>query len=112
MMPFHLSITPQVACQEGSYAVEYEQFLTMRGDTMQSALRTTAWVQPGGKIEVEDTQLPVGQPVEVIVLLPQPQAAPRRSILDVLAEAPGHLAFQTAEEVDAYLHEERDAWER
>jgi hypothetical protein len=30
----------------------------------------------------------------------------------VLADAPGRLAFQTAEEVDAYLHSERDAWER
>ncbi len=34
------------------------------------------------------------------------------SIVEVLAEAPGHLAFQNAEEVDAYLREEREAWER
>ena len=34
----------------------------------------------------------------------------RRSVTDVLAEAPGHLAFQTAEEVEAYVREERDAW--
>jgi len=31
---------------------------------------------------------------------------------DILAEAPGHLEFQTADEVDAYLQEERDAWDR
>ncbi len=79
---------------------------------MQRALRMTALVQPGGKIEVTDTDLPEGQSVEVIVLLPSPSAVPRRSILDVLAEAPGHLAFQTADEVDAFLREERDAWER
>jgi hypothetical protein len=79
---------------------------------MQSALRFTAWVQPGGIIQVEDGQLPAGQPVEVIVLLPPSYALPRRSIIDVLAEAPGHLAFQTAEEVDSYLNEERDSWER
>ena len=78
---------------------------------MQAALRMTALVQPGGKIEVTDTQLPAGQAVEVIVLLPSPPSMPRRSILEVLAEAPGHLAFQTADEVDAYLREERDAWE-
>ncbi|HSH81339.1 MAG TPA: hypothetical protein VLA19_22650 [Herpetosiphonaceae bacterium] len=72
----------------------------------------TALVQPGGKIEVTDTDLPEGQSVEVIVLLPSPSAVPRRSILDVLAEAPGHLVFQTADEVDAFLREERDAWER
>ncbi len=79
---------------------------------MQAALGMTAVVQPGGKIEVTDTQLPVGQAVEVIVLLPSPPAIPRRSIVAVLAEAPGHLAFQTADEVDAYLRAERDAWER
>ncbi len=38
--------------------------------------------------------------------------ASRRSVVDILAEAPGHLAFQTAEEVDAYLQEERYGWER
>jgi hypothetical protein len=79
---------------------------------MQAALRLTAWVQPGGKIEVSDTQLPTGKSVELIVLFPQPEETTRRSVVDVLAEAPGHLAFQTAEEVDAYLREERDAWER
>ncbi len=79
---------------------------------MQAALRLTAQVQPGGKIEIIDAQLPVGVPVEVIVLLPHAPAMPRRSLLAVLADAPGHLAFQTAEEVDAYLRSERDAWER
>lgn len=79
---------------------------------MQAAVRMTATVQPGGKIEVADTQLPTGQAVEVIVLLPAPPTASRRSVVDVLAEASGHLAFQTAQEVDTYLREERDAWER
>ncbi len=79
---------------------------------MQTALRMTALVQPGGKIELTDRELPEGQFVEVIVLLPSTSVVPRRSILDVLADAPGHLAFQTADEVDSYLREERDAWER
>jgi hypothetical protein len=79
---------------------------------MQAALRLTAQVQAGGKIEVADAQLPVGASVEIIVLLPQSTPTARRSILDVLAEAPGHLTFETAEEVDAYLRAERDAWER
>ena len=78
---------------------------------MQTALRMTALVQPGGKIELTDRELPEGQSVEVIVLLPSPSTVHRRSILDVLAEAPGHLAFQTADEVDAFLRAERDAWE-
>lgn len=79
---------------------------------MQSALRLTTWVQPGGKIEVADAQLRAGDPVDVIVLFPQSSDLTRRSIVDILAEAPGHLAFQNAAEVDAYLREERDSWER
>lgn len=34
-----------------------------------------------------------------------------RSILDILADAPGHLVFETAEDVDAYISAERDAWQ-
>jgi hypothetical protein len=41
-----------------------------KGISMQAALRLITEVQPGGKIEVIDAQLPDGAPVEVIVLLP------------------------------------------
>ena len=34
------------------------------------------------------------------------------SILDVLEQAPGQRAFNTAAEVDQYLQEERQAWDR
>ena len=34
------------------------------------------------------------------------------SILDVLEQAPGQRAFKTAAEVDQYLQEERQAWDR
>jgi predicted RNase H-like HicB family nuclease len=36
----------------------------------------------------------------------------RASIVDVLAQAPGQLAFGAADKVDSYLREEREAWER
>jgi hypothetical protein len=61
---------------------------------------------------MSDTQLPAGEPIDVVVLFPEPDDSTRRSVMDVLAEAPGHLTFQTAEDVDAYLREERDAWDR
>lgn len=79
---------------------------------MQTALRMTTWVLPGGKIEITDARLPTGKEVEVIALLPEATDETRRSIVDILAEAPGHLAFQTADEVDVYIREEREAWER
>jgi hypothetical protein len=32
--------------------------------------------------------------------------------IDIINEAPGHFVFKTAEEVDTYLQEERDSWDR
>jgi hypothetical protein len=79
---------------------------------MQAALRVTTTVQAGGKIEIEDPQLPSGEDVDVIVLFPGSPAARRRSIGEVLAEAPGRLLFRTPTDVDHFLREERDEWER
>lgn len=79
---------------------------------MQTALRLTGIVQPGGLVEVSSPQLPSGKTVDVIILFPQENELRRRSVTDILSEAPGQLGFQTAEEVDNYIREERDAWER
>ena len=79
---------------------------------MEAALRRSTWVLPGGRIEIADTQLTPGRPVDVIVVVPDSPAGDRPSVIDVLASAPGHLAFNTAEEVDAYVREEREAWDR
>ena len=79
---------------------------------MQTALKLSGTVQPGGRVEISSPQLPLGKSVEVIVLFPQEAEVTRRSVTDVLADAPGQLAFQTAEEVAAYLQEEHAAWER
>lgn len=77
---------------------------------MQTALRLTGTVQPRGRVEVSSPELPSGKAVDVIVLLPRESEGSRRSVMDVLAEAPGPLAFQTAEEVDAYVQEEHGRW--
>ncbi len=79
---------------------------------MQTAVRFTGTVQPGGRVEVSSPQLPSGKTVEIIVQFPSEADTPRRSVTDILAEAPGQLAFPTAEDVNAYIREERDAWER
>ncbi len=36
----------------------------------------------------------------------------RRSIREILADCPGGRIFKTAAEVDEYLRQERDSWER
>jgi hypothetical protein len=79
---------------------------------MQAAVRITTSVQAGGRIEFTDSQLPEGNAVDVIVLFQPIANGKRDSILDVLAQAPGQLAFKTAEEVDAYLQQERQTRER
>jgi len=78
---------------------------------MLGALHRKITVLPGGKIEVTDQALPSGELVDVIILLPALSATPRRSAVDILAEAPGQRLFKTAAEVDDYLQKEREAWD-
>jgi hypothetical protein len=81
---------------------------------MQSALRTTAKVRRGGKVEFIVPQLPVNTEVEVIILYPESTVLAsliaKRSVVDILAEAPGHQLFKTPEDVEGYLAEEHGAW--
>ena len=77
---------------------------------MQKALHIRTTVLPGGRIEIVDQGLPVGESVDVVVS--QLPASERRSAVDILAEAPGGLAFKTAKEVDDYMAEERASWDR
>ncbi len=81
---------------------------------MQTALKMTTKVHTGGRIELIVPQLPVEEVIEVILLFPLHERAstPRkkRSVVEILAEAPGHRVFQTVGDVDHYLQEEHDAW--
>ena len=75
---------------------------------MQEALHIRVTVQPGGRIEIVDVYLQVGQEVDVVVSPASP--AKQRSAVDALSDAPGHLLFKTAEDVAAYLREEKKSW--
>ena len=76
---------------------------------MLQTIETT--VLPGGRIEISSPELIPGQRAKVRIMLEDEQK-PKRSVLEILADAPGHRLFNTAEEVDAYIREERDSWER
>ena len=77
---------------------------------MQKVLHLKTTVLPGGRIEIVDQELPVGESVDVVVRhVPE---SPRRSAVDILAEAPGQCVFKTADEVESYLKEERESWDR
>ena len=77
---------------------------------MQKALRIRTMVQPGGKVEFASPELEVGQTVDVVVL--HDSNAKGHSIMEILNSGPECRLFQTAEEVKAYLAEERASWDR
>ena len=74
---------------------------------MQKALRIRTTVLPGGKIEIVDQTLPVGQAVEVVIS----PAAAARSAWQIISEGPGQRLFKTAKEVDDYIAGERASWD-
>lgn len=79
---------------------------------MQAALRMEAVVLPGHRVEVRSPELPEGATVEVIVVLPPGAGRPRQSMLEfVQGLPPGPALFQTPEEADRLLKEEKDAWQ-
>ncbi len=77
---------------------------------MQKTLRVRTTVQPGGRVEVASPELEAGQTVDVVVT--RSSSTERRSVVDILAEAPGHRLFTTGKEVDDYIKEERASWDR
>ncbi len=79
---------------------------------MQAAMKITTVVGPGGKIEIISPELHSGEVVEVIILGSEQSAAKRRSAKEIIADAPGQRLFKTAEEVDVYIREERNSWDR
>jgi hypothetical protein len=78
---------------------------------MQAAYRTQTTVLPGHRIEIAAPEFPEGAQVEVIVVLPATASAPR-SALEIIESLHGHRLFQTPQEVDQYIQQERDSWER
>ena len=77
---------------------------------MRKALHIRTTVLPGGKVEIVNQELPVGEDVDVVVSSVSPSV--RRSATGILNEAPGGLVFKTAGDVAAYLKEEKESWSR
>ena len=86
------------------------QYVLERGANMQKALHIRTTVQPGGKVEIVDHELTEGESVDVVIS-PSPEPT-GRSIMEILNSGPERRLFQTAEEVKAYLAEERASWDR
>ena len=77
---------------------------------MKKELRIRTTVLPGDRIEIVDQYLPMGQDVDLVVTHESKDEGP--SIMDILNSGPERRLFQTAEEVKAYLAEEKASWKR
>lgn len=67
-------------------------------------------VLPGGRIEISSPELIPGRRARVTVVVEE--GIKKQRLSEVLGEYPGGRLFRTAEEVTAYLREERDSWDR
>ena len=72
-------------------------------------IKTT--VLAGGRIEISRPELIPGQQATVIVTIEDTIPVNQRHVIDILTSLPGHQLFQNAEEIDAYVKEERDSWQ-
>lgn len=77
---------------------------------MEKALHIRTTVLPGGRIEIVDQELPVGEDVDVVVT--HESKVEGRSIMKILNSGPERRLFKTVEEVKAYLSEEKASWNR
>jgi hypothetical protein len=77
---------------------------------MIAAIHFRTTILPGHRIEVTAPELPEGRTATVFVVLDE-ATSEKRLLREVLGDYPGGEVFQTAEQVDAYLKTEREAWE-
>ncbi|MBI4558142.1 MAG: hypothetical protein HY706_11220 [Candidatus Hydrogenedentes bacterium] len=74
---------------------------------MERTIRKKVVIQSGGRINVQSPDLPEGAEAEVIIILQNKLAA--QSYRSLFGSGKGAFAF--SEEADAFLRQERDAWE-
>ncbi len=79
---------------------------------MSTEVRVKTIVLPGGKIEISTPELIPGKHATVVIMIEDNEPDDLRHVIDILESLPGHQVFHNAEEVDAYMREERDSWER
>lgn len=85
--------------------------MSLIGVSMATEVRIKTTVLPGGRIEISRPELIPGQQATVVVTIEDTVPVNQRHVIDILASLPGHQVFQTAEEVEAHMKEERDSWE-
>lgn len=79
----------------------------------QTAVRVTAEVLAGHRIEISVPELREGQQVDIIVIPRQMDLMTGPTLLEFLDQMPpGPRSAQTWEDVEQLFQEERDSWDR
>jgi len=78
---------------------------------MALTIEITTRVLPGHRIELEAPELPEGSTARVLITLEEEEPK-KRPLRENLGNYRGGRMFKTAEEVEAYIREERDSWDR
>jgi hypothetical protein len=81
-------------------------------EAMATEIRVKTTVLPGGRIEISTPELIPGQHATVVVTIEDNGQVGQHHVIDILAALSGRQLFQNAEEVDTYMHEERNSWDR
>jgi hypothetical protein len=82
-------------------------------DQLAAPIYAEATVAPDGQIHVAVPGLAPGQRVRVSIEPEEAEAQVESGhVIDIVEHLPGHRLFKTAEEVDAYINEERASWDR
>jgi hypothetical protein len=79
---------------------------------MHSAVHVSTTVLRDNKIQISTPDLKEGESVDVFVFPALPNLPAGRSALEIIESLQGHRLFESVEDVDTYLKEERGAWER
>ncbi len=79
---------------------------------MSAIIHREAVVGPDGKIEILAPELQPGQRVAITIEPEADATSSEPSLYDLVKDLPGGRLFKTAEEVDEYIRQERDSWDR
>jgi hypothetical protein len=74
---------------------------------MDEAIRQKTVVKPGGVINIQSSELPVGTEVDVIVIVDR-AGKKKQSLRSIIGTGKG--CFATPQEADDFISRERDAW--
>lgn len=74
---------------------------------MNQAMRKKTVVKPGGVINIQSSELPVGTEVDVIIIV-KTTARNKKSLRSIIGS--GKSCFTTPQEADDFISRERDSW--